>query len=86
MTRFAMYSAGQSVNISCIDSNGTADLLQWIDPMGAVLTSSSSTSVTLTFNSISDQQHGLDYICRTRSAGVTQDFNYTIIVLSEYIE
>ena len=83
ITRFAMYSAGESVSITCVDSSGTADQLQWLDLAGTVLTFASSTSLTLTLSSITDQHHGLDYICRIRSSGVTQDFNYTIIVLSE---
>ena len=78
-----MYSAGEAVTISCVDSSGTADLVQWIDPEGTVLTSSLSTTVTLTLNSITDQHHGLDYVCRIRSSGVTRDLNYTIIVLGE---
>ena len=82
-TYFAMYSAGEAVTISCVDSSGVADLVQWIDPMGTVLISSLSTAVTLTISSITDQHHGLDYVCRMRSNGVTHDLNYTIIVLGE---
>lgn len=82
-TLFGMYSTGEAVTISCVDSSGTADLVQWIDPMGTVLTSSLSTTVTLTINSITDQHHGLDYICRIHSSGVTHGLNYTIIVLGE---
>ena len=78
-----MYSAGEAVNINCVDTSGRADLVQWINSTGTVLTSSLSTSVTLTINSITDQHQGLDYICRIRSSGVTRDLNYTFIVLSK---
>ena len=80
-----MYSVGEAVNINCVDSSGTADQMQWIDSMGTVLTSSLSTTISLTINLITDQYHGLDYICRIRSSGVIRDLNYTIIVLSKYI-
>lgn len=79
-----MYSAGESVNINCVDSSGMANQLQWIDPLGTVLTTSSSAVVTLSVSAITDQYHGLDYICRMRLSGETHDTNYTFIVLSEY--
>ena len=83
VAQFAMYSAGDSVSINCVDSSGMADQLQWVDPAGSVLTTSSSTSVTLAWSSITDQHHGVDYVCRIRTLGVTQDFNYTLIILSK---
>ena len=79
-----MYSAGEGVNINCVDSSGTADLMQWLNSTGTVLASSLSTSVTLTINSITDQHHGLNYVCRIHSPGVIRDLNHEIIVLSEY--
>ena len=78
-----MYSSGEAVSINCIDSSGTANLVQWINSTGTILTSSLSTAVTLTFASVTDQHHGIDYVCRIHSSGVTRDLNYTIIVLSE---
>ena len=82
-THFAMYSAGESVTINCVDRSGTANQVQWLDSMGTVLTSSLSTSVALTINSVTDQHHSLDYICRIFLSEVIRDLNYTIIVLSE---
>ena len=71
------------LTLSCVDTSGTANLVQWINSTGTVLTFSSSNAVTLTFASVSDQHHGVDYICRIHSPGVTHDLNYTIIVLGE---
>jgi hypothetical protein len=85
-THFAMYSSGEAVSITCIDSSGIANLVQWINSTGTVLTSSSSTAVTLTIASVTDQHHGNDYICRIHSSGVTRDLNYTIVILGKYIE
>lgn len=78
-----MYSSGEAVSINCIDSSGTANLVQWINSTGTVLTSSSSTAVTLTIASVTDQHHGNDYVCRIHSPGVARDLNYTIIVLGK---
>ena len=78
-----MYSSGEAVSINCIDSSGTANLVQWINSTGIVLTSSSSMAVTLTIASVTDQHHSNDYICRIHSSGVTHDLNYTIIVLGK---
>lgn len=83
-THFAMYPSGEAVSINCIDNSGTANLVQWINSTGTVLTSSSSTAVTLSIASVTDQHHGTDYVCRIHSSGVTRDLNYTIIVLGEY--
>ena len=82
-THFAMYSSGESVSINCIDSSGIANLVQWINSTGTVLTSSSSAAVMLTIASVTDQRHGNNYICRIHSSGVTRDLNYTIIVLGK---
>lgn len=78
-----MYSSGEAVSINCIDISGIANLVQWINSTGTVLTSSSSAAVILTIASITDQHHGNNYICRIHSSGVTRDLNYTIIVLGK---
>lgn len=79
-----MYSVGESVRLYCADTFGSANLLQWLDSAGTVLTSS-STSVTLNINLITDRHDGAVYTCRVHSFGSTRDLNYTSIVLSECI-
>ena len=77
-----MYSVGDAVSIDCVDTTGSANLVQWLNSSGRVLTFG-STSSTLSINLLTDSYHGLVYTCRIHSSGVTQDSNHTIIVLSE---
>ena len=82
-SHFGMYSVGEAVSIDCVDTTGSANLVQWLDSTGTVLTFGSA-SVTLTISLIADTHHGLEYTCRIHSSSaVTQDSSYTIIVLSE---
>ena len=81
-SQFGLYSVGESVSLHCTDTFGSANLVQWLDSHGTVLTSS-STSVTLNINLITDRHHGAEYTCRIHSFGSTRDLNYTSIVLSE---
>ena len=78
-----MYSVGESVGLYCADTFGSSNLVQWLDSAGTVL-ASSSTSVTLNINLITDRYNGAEYTCRIHSFGSTRDLNYTIIVLSEF--
>ena len=75
-----MYSVGEAVDIYCADTTGSANLVLWLNSTGTVL-SSGSTSATLPIALITDRLHGEEYTCRTLS----QDSNYTIFVLSEFI-
>ena len=79
-----MYSIGEAVNLNCADTTGSANLVQWLNSTGMVLTFS-STSVTLTISLLTDEHHGIEYTCRIHSSGVLSDLNYTIIVLSKLL-
>lgn len=78
-----MYSAGEAVNLNCVDTTGSANLVQWLNSTGVVLTSG-STAATLSINVVTDRHHGLRYTCRIHSSGSSRDLNYTIIVLSKF--
>ncbi len=78
-----MYSVGETVAISCVDTTGSTNLVQWLNSTGSVLMFG-STSITLTIGTITDRHHGLEYTCRIHlTSEVTQDLNYTIFILSE---
>lgn len=84
-SHFGMYSVGEAVNLNCVDTSGSENLVQWLNSTGTVLTFGMA-SVTLTINLITDRHHALQYTCRVHSSsGVTQDLNYTFIVLSEFL-
>lgn len=82
--QLGLYSVGESVSLYCADTFGSANLVQWLDSAGTVL-ASSSTSVTLNINLITDRHHGAEYTCRIQSFGSNRDLNYTSIVLSESV-
>ena len=79
-----MYSVGEAVNINCADTTGSANLVQWLNSTGTVL-SSGSTYATLPIALITDRLHGAEYTCRTYLSRVTRDSNYTIFVLGMFI-
>lgn len=81
-----MYSVGEAVTINCADTTGSSNLVQWLNSTDSetVLTSSSTSSVTLTINTVTDRHHGRKYICRIQSPGDSRDIHYTIIILSEF--
>ena len=81
VSHFGMYTAGEEVNINCVDSHETAEQVEWLNSTGTVLIFSLSSVVTLTIDTITDEHHGLDYTCRIRSSGTTHDISYNIIVL-----
>lgn len=84
-SRFGMYSIGEAVTISCTDTTGLASSVQWVNATGTVLSSSSTSSATLTINTITDQHHENEYICRIHLSGSSRDLNYTTIVLSKFL-
>ena len=79
-----MYSVGESVSLNCVDTSGTASLVQWLNSSTGAVLSSGSSAATLSFSTVTDTHHGLQYVCRVHSSGVARDSNYTIIVLGKY--
>ena len=79
-----MFSIGDSVTLNCADTSGSAAMVQWLNSAGTVV-NSATTTTSLTFSTLSDQQHESVYTCRVLMSGVMEDLNYTVLVLSKFI-
>ena len=74
---------GETVSLDCIDTTETATSVQWLNSTGHVLASSTTLSVSLNINPITDVHHGMRYTCRIHAEDLMTDLIFTVIILGK---